>query len=385
MIELFPKYVLLNILKEWITLKEVGKLDTAGCNVTLRSVLLQRLRQCEFEFSNCLSSSNEVGLVAWMVARNVKVDSISLKEESRVSPCISKLLKKHKFHRLLDITVICGPGYKSFNELLARSPDLQRLAVVNASCATVTTVYPMIKVCPNLLALSLREIQGIDAYACEIIAKDCKLLTELRLIKCETVTCEGLQVLLGGLSRLRTLEMNENTVSVPEGTDWDCIETIGSSASQLQQLTYIAYRQGPVHNDKAFSLSPFDRLQSLAYLKTNIWRALYHANRLPKLETLSVGDQTGPVSRGFYTIKAPLRGNRVPHLEFVQVQMNVQLLANDSMDDAELWLTRLVCSNLKTLSITVPASALRPLDASYAEVFKKSGVRVELNGERLSM
>lgn len=36
MIALLPKYVLLNLLKEWMFLVEIGKLDSALCNVENR-------------------------------------------------------------------------------------------------------------------------------------------------------------------------------------------------------------------------------------------------------------------------------------------------------------------------------------------------------------
>src|SRR4051794_21064914 len=73
------KYIVLNLLQEWLNLVEIGQLDKAVCSNNERTVFLKYVSTEETRMFHGLNSTNvDDSLIAWLCARCIKVDSMKL-------------------------------------------------------------------------------------------------------------------------------------------------------------------------------------------------------------------------------------------------------------------------------------------------------------------
>ncbi len=195
MIYVLPKYLLLSVWKEWLSLKEignlVGNLDSSFCFDEIRKCYESYLSQGQFIFSKDKFISSEVNVLCWIVAREFNVSSLFL--ELKTPPNFAKdeedsfqtLVKDHRFKGLRHLKVICGEGCRTYEPLICRSPDLQRLDFVNENGNTsITNIMPVLSIAQNkLTTLSLYRFT-LDYMSINTLKSHCMSLSELRLVKC---------------------------------------------------------------------------------------------------------------------------------------------------------------------------------------------------------
>lgn len=212
MIVVLPKYLLLNVLKDWLVAREIGKLDSALCNRESRFLFLENIRQFGFPFSHTSTTLSDlcgIGLIKWIVSREINVKELSVKSKEIENSTIKCQLKDHNFNGLTHLRIACGRGFKSFKPLILRCPDLQSLEIANASKTTTTTICPILKLCTNIKLLSLTGLDGeryqSTGYMC--VSDFTNQLIELRMTKCDAklVSPTAVDYWLENLTLLRKL------------------------------------------------------------------------------------------------------------------------------------------------------------------------------------
>ncbi len=109
----FSKYLLLNFMKDWLCVKEVGMLDSALCNKKYRLTFETWLTANNTPvFQNDQIHANEVYMLIWLITRQVNVDKLSLKAKLNAKRITN--INHHVFLGLLHLKIACGFGHKSF-------------------------------------------------------------------------------------------------------------------------------------------------------------------------------------------------------------------------------------------------------------------------------
>ena len=71
-----PTSVFCSVFSDWLSIKDLGRLDCAYCNVKSRPAHLQSIRTKEFVFKNSVDVSNK-RLLLWLLARKMKAASVN--------------------------------------------------------------------------------------------------------------------------------------------------------------------------------------------------------------------------------------------------------------------------------------------------------------------
>ncbi len=277
-----PSKVLVSILRDWLTIISVCKLDTAVANKVLRDTRwISAITSQEIVFNGLRHVVTGESYVKWLLAKHLKVSQLntyitssllSMTVESDVSECFSQLtfLRINRINNL-HITSSILLAAKQLCELhLTNIQHIEGLVfqtVINVNKPTLTEIdlsmdssctgktvsfvtdshLSLLSHCSNLTSLTLAGQPLITDLGVANISRRCAKVCEVRLSACSSLTSTAVMALAQYCRQLTVLDVS-NCQSVT-GT---ALMTLAECCSGLKAL-YISHCD-QVGNDAVHAL-----------------------------------------------------------------------------------------------------------------------------------
>jgi len=223
----FPHDIVRKVLADWLPLNDVGRLDSAFCNVCDRTHFLNMISSEEFVAKQTLIVPDMPNYLSWHIKRKVKTIYVLLNKDcSLTRSCLLFATIVGKHTECIELRETKNALAVLMAGLAGGYANLQRLSLVQ--CGNITGLESLLQ----SVGLTLREI-SIDA--CTIDTDDS--FKELSLPKVQSLklaNVHNFSVLVSILYRSPQLE--ELVLQAAQSTDI-CLQQVSQHAHNLRRLT----------------------------------------------------------------------------------------------------------------------------------------------------
>lgn len=169
----FPRTVAINLLSQWLSLRDLGHLDCAMCGERLRKVFLSRISD-EYFVSADDSSDVSADCLKWMIDRNIKVHRLSLSCVIDPHETVEYFLRLNKLKELVLLTDLSGYDTR----LLRNATELERFEVCVDSLngGNILCLLELVGRLPNLCSLHVGSYDIVPDNGDEEDSEDCASL-----------------------------------------------------------------------------------------------------------------------------------------------------------------------------------------------------------------
>eukprot|EP01041_Mallomonas_annulata_P003378 gene3378-6696_t len=184
---IFPNDVFIHFLCNWLSIEDIGRLDSSFCNHEERCIFLTslRLHNSLFERKDIKCSSND--FLIWLILRGLSVKRFSY-------------LIKGRDQNVDDLIAfaICNPELLEFN---LRTHGFMRPSSLNK----ITNFWP------NLHHISLGNGSNITDATVKHLAQDCPQLKSIELSRCFNLTDKAITAFVQGCQKLESIYLDGST------------------------------------------------------------------------------------------------------------------------------------------------------------------------------
>ncbi len=210
MLDRLPKWILLLFLKDWLSLSEVGNLDTAFCKNPERTHLLNNLTTSGLCFTNYNVQNASKYFINWILKRGISVDAVILSEkildllEFEAGVYFTTEQKKHLRKLIIDVDEIS----LHYVQLIHQLPLLVSLDLRGSNRISFPQNQLRLK---NLTSLSLSGFKNISDEIMYNISMQLNKLEQFSLKDSVFVTNNGITQLFARNVNITSLTLVNNT------------------------------------------------------------------------------------------------------------------------------------------------------------------------------
>lgn len=238
----------MNIVKDWLSMREIGHLDSAFSNAVSRPIYLSYFRITSLILNNHIGDQR---MLHWMESRNISFKNVSIKLAHSINQnwdwCVrvnSLQLQSVTYRnssaycsiveasKLKELTISNGGQVVDNDWLMQRlrsCPLLESLSLVSCRSVSDMALMQLPSTCPLLHKIHLYHCPEVNWISVSKVLSKCKL-TELSVLVCTHISAISLRPSINYLADLVVCRFSHVKLTS------DDIILLGSNCRQLEEL-----------------------------------------------------------------------------------------------------------------------------------------------------